>query len=94
MEENTLKLSKPLNGKQELVFDFDKITGHTLVKCTTLAKKDDPSMLVPSLSTAFQAHVAAAATGLKYDDILSLSAPDFVAVTLKVQGFLNGGAAE
>ena len=93
-EGKQVKLQKPLDGREELNLDFDKLTGGVLLKCASKAKKDDPLMTVPSLSQAYQAHVAAAATGLKYDDILRLSAPDFIAVTLRVQGFLNGNAAQ
>ena len=45
-------------------------------------------MTIPSTSMVYQAAVAAAASGLRYDDILSLSGSDFIAVTIKVQSFL------
>ncbi len=89
-EKNIVKLKKPLRGKNELIFDFDKIKGSTLLKCEKKAKEIDNSIVVPQLSMAFQAHVAAAAASVKYDEIVNLSAPDFMAVTLKVNRFLNG----
>ena len=89
-EGNVVKLTKPMNGRTELVFDFDKIKGATLLKCEKKAKETDSSIVVPQLSMTFQAHVAAAAVGARYDDIINLSAPDFMAVTLKVSRFLNG----
>ena len=93
-EGSMVKLRKALDGKEELHLDFDRLTGNVLLKCASQAKKDDPLMTIPSLSQAYQAHVAAAATGLKYDDVLRLSAPEFIALTLRVQSFLNGNAAQ
>jgi hypothetical protein len=92
-DDKALKLSKPLsNGATELVFDFDRINGYTLIKCEKAAKKEDPAIAVQSLSLIFQAHVAAAAAKVRYDDILSLSAPDFTAACVKAQAFLlNAG---
>lgn len=89
-DEKTVKLTKPMNGRAELVFDFDKIKGATLLKCEKKTKEIDASVVVPQLSMIFQAHVAAAAVGARYDDIINLSGPDFMAVTLKVSRFLNG----
>ena len=89
-DSNIVKLKKPLHGKDEIVFDFDKIKGSTLLKCEKKAKEMDSSIVVPQLSMVFQAHVAAAAASVKYDDIANLSAPDFMAVTLKISRFLNG----
>ena len=91
MDENKIiKLSKPMNGRTELVFDFDKIKGSTLLKCEKKTKDIDNTVVVPQLSMVFQTHVAAAALGLRYDNIINLPAPDFMAVTLKVSRFLNG----
>ena len=89
-DEKVVKLTKPMNGRTELVFDFDKIKGATLLKCEKKSKESDGSVVVPQLSMIFQAHVAAAAVGARYDDIINLSGPDFMAVTLKVSRFLNG----
>ena len=89
-DEKSIKLSKPLNGRTELVFDFDKIKGSTLLKCEKKTKDIDNTVVVPQLSMIFQAHVAAAALGMRYDDIINLPAPDFMAVTLKVSRFLSG----
>ena len=86
----TVKLSKPLNGRVTIIFDYDKIKGSTLLKCEKKTKDIDSSVVVPQLSMIFQAHVAAAALGMRYDDIINLPAPDFMAVTLKVSRFLNG----
>ena len=92
-DDNTLKLSKPLaSGANQLVFDFDRINGYVLIKCEKAAKKEDPTITVQALSMIFQAHVAAAAAKVRYDDILGLSASDFTAACLKAQAFLlNAG---
>lgn len=89
-EEKVIHLSKPMNGRITLGFDFDKIKGSTLLKCEKRAKETDASIVVPQLSMVFQAHVAAAAVGAKYDDIINLSGPDFMAVTMRVSRFLSG----
>lgn len=89
-DDNVITLSKPMNGRITLGFNFDKIKGATLLKCEKKAKETDSSIVVPQLSMTFQAHVAAAALGMRYDDIINLPAPDFMAVTLKVNRFLNG----
>ncbi len=90
-----VELSKALpDGKKTLVLDFDKITGYTLLSCEKAAKKEDAGMVVPSLSQVYQAHVAAIAADVKYDDILALSARDFTAVMIKTQGFLLGSGSQ
>ena len=49
---------------------------------------------MPALSQVYQAHVAAIAANVKYDDILALTAKDFTAVMIKTQGFLLGTASQ
>jgi hypothetical protein len=88
-EGNIIRLTQPVNGRNELVFNFDKIKGATLLKCEKKAKEVDASIVVPQLSMVFQAHVAAAAVGARYDDIINLPGPDFMAVTMRVSRFLN-----
>lgn len=90
-DENVLNLSKPLpNGADKLIFDFDKLNGYTLIACEKRAKKEDNTIMVPSLSQVYQAYVAAAAAGVKVDDIFGLNANDFTAACIKAQGFLLG----
>ncbi len=88
-DENTIKLSKPVNGRLSIVFDFGKIKGATLLMCEKKAKEVDNTIVVPQLSMVYQAHVAAAAASMRYDDIINLSGPDFMAVTTRVSRFLN-----
>lgn len=86
--ENTIHLSKPLNGKDTLVLDFDRINGRVLIACEKRARKLDPAVMVLSLSLVYQALVGAAAAGIKYDEALELSGSDFNALCVKAQGFL------
>ncbi|WP_455048783.1 hypothetical protein [Mitsuokella sp.] len=88
---NVLHLHKPLrNGAEELIFDFDKVTGYDLINCERAAKKKDPTMTMPSFSQSYQAMVAGLAADVRYDDILSLNAKDFSAACLMAQAFLLG----
>lgn len=91
VDDNVVDLKRPLaNGSQVLKLDFDKINGYTLIACEKKAKKEDPTISVPAVSQIYQAYVAAAASGVKYDDILGLNGSDFTAVCIKTQGFLAG----
>lgn len=88
-----LHLSKPLrNGNEELIFDWDKITGYNLIACERAAKKKDPSIMVPALSQSYQAMVAGLAANVRYDDICGLGAKDFSAACIMAQNFLLGNA--
>ena len=85
---NAIHLSKPLNGKDVLILDFDRINGRVLIACEKRARKLDPAVMVLSLSLVYQALVGAAAAGIKYDEALELSGNDFNALCIKAQGFL------
>lgn len=90
-EGNMIQLRKPMrSGASELHLDFDRVTGYILLRCEKEAKKEDPLISVMALSQVYQARVAAAASKVKYDEILELSGADFTAVCLKVQNFLMG----
>lgn len=90
-KENIVKLSKPLpSGATTLVFDFDRLTGYTLIQCERNAKTLDKTMVLPSVSQTYQAFVAAAACGVKVDDIMGLSGRDFTTVLTKTTNFLFG----
>lgn len=90
-DSNVLKLKHPMaDGTTELVFDAGRLNGRVLIRCSSLAKKEDPISSVPALSLPYQAHVAAAMTKHRYDEICNLSMEDFTAVTLKAQSFLIG----
>lgn len=89
-EGNILRLIKPLDGKTEIIFDFEKITGRELVKIKTRAQREDKDMMIPSLSPVYLAMVGAKAADMRYDDVLNLSGADFTAFTSRVSRFLNG----
>ena len=94
-DDGTMRLRKPLpNGKDELVFDFDRVNGYKLVDAERRAKREDNTITVALLSQVYLAHVTAAACGVKYDDILSLSATDFSAAVLRTQNFLAGNPSQ
>lgn len=89
LEDNVVALRKPMaDGTDKLTLDFDRINGRTLINCEKQARKQDPAITVLALSQVYQALVAGAATGLKYDEVLNLSGKDFTALCLKAQGFL------
>lgn len=93
-DDQKIELTRALpDGTKTLILDFDNVSGYTLLRCEKAAKKEDASIVVPALSQVYQAHVAAIAANVKYDDILALSAKDFTAVMIKTQGFLLGTAS-
>lgn len=77
-----------LSSGDTMELDFSRITGRVLLKADTDTRKEDPTISVMALSQAYQARVASAAAGVKYDDILDLPGGDFTAVMLQVQSFL------
>lgn len=94
-DDQKVELTRALpDGTKTLILDFDNVTGYTLLRCEKAAKKEDASIVVPALSQVYQAHVAAIAANVKYDDILALTAKDFTAVMIKTQGFLLGTASQ
>lgn len=94
-DDQKIELTRALpDGTKTLILDFDNVSGYTLLRCEKAAKKEDASIVVPALSQVYQAHVAAIAANVKYDDILALSAKDFTAVMIKTQGFLLGTGSQ
>ena len=94
-DDQKIELTRALpDGTKTLILDFDKVSGYILLRCEKAAKKEDASIVVPALSQVYQAHVAAVAANVKYDDILDLSAKDFTAVMIKTQGFLLGTGSQ
>lgn len=77
-------------AKKAIKLNFDNVTGYTLIRCEKAAKKEDPNISVPSISLTYQAHVAAAAAGVKVDDIYALPGKEFTKVCLDTQNFLLG----
>lgn len=94
VDDNIVKLHSPLaDGRDTLELNLRRLNGYALIKCEREAKKMDPGILVPSLSQAYQAQVAAMAAQVKVDDIFSLDSDDFTNVMIRVQTFLLGNAA-
>lgn len=94
-DDQKIELTRALpDGTKTLILDFDNVSGYTLLRCEKAAKKEDASIVVPALSQVYQAHVAAIAANVKYDDILALTAKDFTAVMIKTQSFLLGTASQ
>lgn len=94
-DDQKVELTRALpDGTKTLILDFDNVSGYTLLRCEKAAKKEDASIVVPALSQVYQAHVAAVAANVKYDDILALTAKDFTAVMIKTQGFLLGTGSQ
>lgn len=88
-DDNIIHLGTPLaDGQSTLTLDFTKINGRALLNLSKTARKLDPGATVLTLSPVYQAMVGAKAAGLKYDEVLELSAGDFTALCLRVQNFL------
>lgn len=87
-----LKLSVPLvkDGNQitELSMDMHKLTGRDMIDAEQEARALGDNTYHPLNNQKGLAIIAAKATGLVVDDILSLTAPDFLVVTNSVNNFL------
>lgn len=73
-----------------LKLDMDKLTGWDAIRAEKEARKGNPAMTVPVLSTVYQVHMAAKAADLPADVIYGLKAVDFTTLTMEVQNFLLG----
>ena len=90
-----IKLSRPLehDGKtlDGLTLDLDKLTGLDVEFCAREATiAAGGAIAVLNLDVGFHAQVAARACGLPVEILRKLPAPDFIAATMAVQGFLFG----
>lgn len=87
-----IKLSVPLNkdGNQitELSLDLNKLTGRDMIDAEQEARALGDNTFHPLSGQKGLAVIAAKATGLVVDDLLSLVAPDFLVVTSTVNNFL------
>jgi len=95
-----VKLSKPIQKDNQeytmLTFDFDKLNGRQIIAAETEARLLGDKSADLQFSKNFQAVLAAKAAqeSLIVDDILDLSAPDFLMVTNTVSNFLFGWVLE
>ncbi|ADK84950.1 conserved hypothetical protein [Desulfarculus baarsii DSM 2075] len=89
-----IKLSKAINwdGKEhsELTLELEALTGADLVAAEREFGARNPGFVgVPSLQVGYQAGVAAKALKRPVEDVLRLSAKDFLRCVEAVGGFLN-----
>lgn len=84
----TIKLKKPVNGKNTIELDFSKVTGRALLGIEKALRRSDPLITSANLTQEYQARVAALAADMKIDDIFDLNAADFNKVTTAAQVFL------
>lgn len=90
--EITLKKPFTKNGKtiEKLTLNLETITGHDLIKAEKVTRTFGEEAVNPLFTQTGLAVVAAQVSGLAVDDILDLSAPDFLLVTNMVGNFLFG----
>lgn len=88
----TIKLSKPLKINQqdvnEVVLDFNKITGATLLSAEREARTRGEDSMSVFVSMQYQAIVAAKIIGVPVEDIEELPGNDFKNIVLSVANFL------
>ncbi|WP_338826268.1 hypothetical protein MTBGP_09680 [Moorella thermoacetica] len=89
-----IKLQKPFvkDGKtiEKLTLNLEAITGNDLIKAEKVARALGEEAVNPLFTQTGLAVVAAQTSGLTPDDILELSAPDFLLVVNTVYNFLFG----
>ena len=78
---------------KELDLDFDTLTGLDLINLEKEYKVRNKESIVKELEDGWALTVAAFLAGLKYNDLTTLSAPDFLKVVGKTKAFLNQGWA-
>jgi hypothetical protein len=89
-----IKLQKPLNkdGKtiKTISLNLDSLSGSDIISIERELRQRGDTSLNPLISSEGLAVVAARASGFVPEDIISLSAPDFIQVTGEVRNFLLG----
>ncbi|GIO09671.1 hypothetical protein J31TS6_56990 [Brevibacillus reuszeri] len=87
-----IKISSPIekNGEMinELNLDLTKLTGRDMIDTEFEARALGDDTIQPLYGQRALAIIAAKASGLLVDDILSLPAPDYLVVTNSVNNFL------
>lgn len=92
----TIKLSKPqkINGSEisEINLDLESLKGRDLIELENGFRQTHREFVpVLNINLAFQAWVAGRVSGINYDDLQELYAPDFNAMCSEVQNFLLSG---
>lgn len=89
-----VKLAKPIqiDGKEvkEIDLNLSSLTGRDIISADREARIQGITGLNPLFTQEGLLLVAAKASGIKDDDLLQLSAPDFMELTMIVQNFLMG----
>ncbi|QGQ95869.1 phage tail assembly protein [Paenibacillus psychroresistens] len=89
-----IKLKKPFNKGEVTVTEFDidfvKLTGYQIIEAEVEARGMGETSPNPLFSSRGLAIIAAKASGHIPEDIIGLSAPDFLMVTNTVSNFLYG----
>ncbi|MBR8700235.1 hypothetical protein IX317_000643 [Fusobacterium sp. DD29] len=94
-----IKLTQKYNlgGKEfeEFNLDLDQLTGKDLVQCEKEFKlRNRETAAVKELEDTWAVTVAAFALGVKYGDLLTLKAEDYLQVVGKTRLFLSKGWAD
>jgi Phage tail assembly chaperone proteins, E, or 41 or 14 len=90
----TIKLTRPtkINGSEitELNLDLENLRGKDLMELESGFRKFHRGEFVTAinLDSRFQLWVAGRVSGINYEDLQDLYAPDYVNVTTEVQSFL------
>lgn len=89
-----VKLSEPIHvdGKEikEINLNLSSLKGRDIIAADREARMHGVTGLNPLFTQEGLLIVASKACGIKYDDLLQLSAPDFMDLTMRVQNFLMG----
>lgn len=90
----TIKLSKPtqINGAEltEINLDLESLKGRDLMELESGFRKFHRGEVIISLplDSRFQLWVAGRISGINYEDLGDLYAPDYISITTEVQNFL------
>ncbi len=87
----TIHLSKPLKVKgeevQDVVLDFDKLTGKDIIAAETQARAVGESVVPIYSSMRYQGIIAAKILGVKMDDIEELPSKDYINLITPIANF-------
>lgn len=93
-ESNVVILSKAIKGKEELTFDFDKITGNFLEMCKKKYKKiesvkKDKGLTIETLDDKYYIVVASNLLEISYGAIMAAPYKDYKKILNMVRDFLQ-----
>lgn len=76
---------------EEIVLNFDELTGFSLLEAEKEYKLRNKSVAVKELEDGWALTVASKASGYKYGDFLKFKGVDYLKVVNATKGFLNSG---